>query len=290
MLIKHGAPDLAWYIENADPFPIEGVFQISDRREDVLRLYEQGFERGHRTGWRELDKLYTVSPGEFTAVTGIPSSGKSNWLDCLLVNLAKLHDWNFAVFSPENLPLEQHMAAIAEKYVGKPFHDGARQRMSVAELEAAIQWANEHFAWIMPSSEDDWTVERILAAAAQLCLRRGIRGLVIDPWNELALRPSGMTETEFISQSLKRIRVFARNRRVHVWVVVHPSKLYRNDAGKYPVPTLYDCSGSAHWRKGGQWRGCLARFVGSRFARSANPYSKDPFSTSRPARHRKTLL
>jgi twinkle protein len=88
MLIKHGALDLAWYIENAEPFPFEGVFEISDRREDLLRLYEQGFERGHRTGWRELDKLYTVRPGEFTAVTGIPSSGKSNWLDCLLVNLA----------------------------------------------------------------------------------------------------------------------------------------------------------------------------------------------------------
>ncbi len=249
MLIKHDAVDLAWYIDNAEPFPIEGVFQISDRREDVLRLYKQGFERGHRTGWRELDKFYTVRPGEFTAVTGIPSSGKSNWLDCLLVNLAKLHDWNFAIFSPENLPLEQHMAAIAEKYAGKPFHDGVKQRMSTAELEAAMQWTDEHFAWIMPSSEDDWTVEKILARASQLCLRRGIRGLVIDPWNELeSLRPSTMTETEFISQSLKRIRVFARNRGVHVWVVVHPSKLYRNDAGKYPVPTLYDCSGSAHWR------------------------------------------
>jgi len=58
---------------------------------------------------------------QFAAVTGIPSSGKSNWLDNLLVNLAKLHGWNFALFSPENLPLEQHMAAIAEKYSGKPF-------------------------------------------------------------------------------------------------------------------------------------------------------------------------
>jgi twinkle protein len=86
-----------------------------------------------------------------------------------------------------------------------------------------MRWTNDHFAWIMPSSEDDWTIEKILAAASQLCLRRGIRGLVIDPWNELeALRPSGMTETEFVSQSLKRIRVFARNRDVDAWVVVHP--------------------------------------------------------------------
>ncbi len=72
---------------------------------------------------------------------------------------------------------------------------------------------------------------------------------MIDPWNELeSLRPAQMTETEYISAALKRIRVFARQRGVHVWVVVHPAKLQRSESGKYPIPTLYDCAGSAHWR------------------------------------------
>jgi twinkle protein len=72
---------------------------------------------------------------------------------------------------------------------------------------------------------------------------------VIDPWNEIeALHPAHVSETEHISQSLKKIRVFARERDIHVWIVVHPQKLYRADDGKYPVPTLYDCHGSAHWR------------------------------------------
>ena len=112
-----------------------------------------------------------------------------------------------------------------------------------------MAWVNEHFSWILPSNEHEWTVEKILETAGQLCLRRGIRGLIIDPWNELeSSRPTHMTETEFISQALKRIRVFARQRGVHIWVVIHPAKLYRNKSGKYPVPTLYDCAGSAHWR------------------------------------------
>jgi len=249
VLVKDSIEDLRWFIENAEPFPIEGAFEFSDRREDVLRLYEHGYEHGHLTGWRELNRLYTVRPGEITVVTGIPSSGKSNFVDALLVNLARLHGWNFAIFSPENLPLEQHMAAISEKYVEKPFHEGPTPRMTREELEAGMQWAGDHFTWIMPSSEDDWTVDKILTTAGQLCLRRGIRGLVIDPWNELEpLRPNGMTETEYVSQCLKRVRVFARQRRVHVWIVVHPAKLRRADNGEYPVPTLYDCSGSAHWR------------------------------------------
>ena len=111
VLAKHSAEDLRWFIENAEAFPIEGVFEISDRREDLLRLYEHGFEQCYLTGWRNLNSLYTVRPGELTAVTGIPSSGKSNFLDALLVNLARLHSWSFALFSPENLPLEHHMGS-----------------------------------------------------------------------------------------------------------------------------------------------------------------------------------
>jgi len=119
--------------------------------------------------------------------------------------------------------------------------------MTKEELSRALAWIGQHFTWIQPGDEADWRIENILEIAGQLCLRRGIRGLVVDPWNELEhLRPPGMTETE--SQALNRVRVFARSRGIHVWIVVHPAKLYRRDDGKYPVPTLYDCSGSANWR------------------------------------------
>ena len=79
--------------------------------------------------------------------------------------------------------------------------------------------------------------------------RHGIRGLIIDPWNEFDhTRPSGQTETEYISSSLGQIRRFARAHGVHVWVVAHPKMLGRDKKGRYPIPTPYDISGSAHWR------------------------------------------
>jgi twinkle protein len=249
VLVTLGRGALLQALAEAKPYPIEGVFEIIDRGVNVHALYRDGFERGHATGWERVDQLYTVRPGEFTVITGVPSSGKSNWLDCLLVNLAEKHDWNFALFSPENLPLEQHMAAIIEKRVRRPFHRGPNARMTEAELDEGMAWAQEHFAWIMPSQEDHWTIGKILDAARQLCLRRGIRGLVIDPWNELeSQRPPSMSETEYISHALKRARVFARSQGIHLWIVVHPAKLTRSPDGKYPIPTLYDCAGSAHWR------------------------------------------
>ena len=78
--------------------------------------------------------------------------------------------------------------------------------------------------------------------------RHGIRGLVIDPWNELESARGAFSETEYIGVCLKRARQFARRYGIHLWIVAHPAKMYRDKDGSYPVPSLWDISGSAHWR------------------------------------------
>jgi twinkle protein len=60
-------------------------------------------------------------------------------------------------------------------------------------------------------------------------------------------RPIGISETDYIKIGLKKIRTFARNNKINTWIVTHPQKLLRDKDGKYPIPTLYDISGSAHW-------------------------------------------
>lgn len=249
VLIQNGAQVVIECIMNAQPYPLAGVFEVLDVSDRIDHLYEHGWEKGVSTGWESLDKHYTVRPGEFTVVTGIPNSGKSNWLDALIMNLARNHGWHFGIFSPENQPLEDHMARMIEKWGGMPFSDGPTQRIDRKSLGFAKEFLQEHFSWILPDDDIDWTLDAILDSARALVFRKGIRGLVIDPWNEIEhMRPMSMSETEYISRSLKRIRTFGRRYGVHVWVVAHPAKLYRDSNGKYPVPTLYDISGSAHWR------------------------------------------
>lgn len=249
VLVKHGADELRSCIDDAREFPIAGVVSVSDVRKELDLLYHEGVQRGLSTGWRSLDEYYTVRPGEVTVVTGVPNSGKSNWVDGLCVNLANTHGWRFAVFSPENQPIHNHMSRLMEHYARVPFRDGPTKRMTPQHMEACREWLGKHFWFMLPEEDTDWTIEYVLNTADALVNRYGINGLVIDPWNEMEhLRPEGQSETEYIGTCLKRMRQFARSRNIHLWIVAHPTKMYRNKNGEYPVPTLYDISGSAHFR------------------------------------------
>ncbi|XP_020269607.1 twinkle homolog protein, chloroplastic/mitochondrial-like isoform X2 [Asparagus officinalis] len=53
-----------------------------------------------------------------------------------------------------------------------------------------------------------------------------------------------MTETEYVSQMLTKIKRFAEHHSCHVWFVAHPRQLQQWGGG---APNLYDISGSAHF-------------------------------------------
>lgn len=237
--------------------PLIGVPPLNFRAH-VERLWDEGLPPGDSTGWPSVDRLYTVVPGQFTVVTGWPGAGKSEWLDALVLNLAK-RGWRFAMFSPENAPAELHVSKFVEKFLGKPFGDGRTERASKDEVVEALVEMDEWFRFLVPAADSErvtFGVEDILNATEAHFRLAGIwrsretkRGLVIDPWNEIEhARPREWSETEYISQTLSRIRAWARANSVHVWIVAHPQKLPRErDSGKLPIPRPDSISGSQHW-------------------------------------------
>ncbi|KAI3783161.1 hypothetical protein L2E82_13225 [Cichorium intybus] len=91
-------------IENAELYPIKGLFNFRDYFDEIDAYYHEtlGNELGISTGWKALDDLYNVVPGELTLVTGVPNSGKSEWIDALVCNLNENVGWKFALCSMEN--------------------------------------------------------------------------------------------------------------------------------------------------------------------------------------------
>jgi hypothetical protein len=228
----------------------DGIHFVSEFAPRVRKLYRDGMKGGVSTGLPALDWFYTVKLGQWTVVTGVPGHGKTAVLDTILHNLAEIHGWRVAVTSIENQPLERHAAQLISIHTGQPFGKGDVPRMSEAAMEDALEWLDEHFVFILPD-EGGCTVGGILDRVAWVD-ENGfpVQGVVVDPWNELEhRRPANMNETEYVSQSLTRLRRFARDREKHLWLVAHPTKLQKDvKTNSYPVPTLYDISGSAHFR------------------------------------------
>ena len=242
LLIRKGSEALKKAITEAQEVPLEGIFTASDVREELEMLFEKGLQKGAVLGMGELDDLLSVEVGRLLVVTGIPGDGKSEFLDEVAVHLSLNYDWRCAWFSPENFPVTLHHPKLIEKLIGKRFLKGIMKPM---EFDAAIGYLSHNFFDILP--EEGYQVDTILEKAEALVRRKGIRVFILDPYNCLEHQiPTGQSETQYISEFLEKLRSFARRKQVLVILAAHPVKMKKDPiSGKYPVPTMYDISGSA---------------------------------------------
>lgn len=247
---EYGIRGLMNCVKDAVPYPVDGIFDVDDIADRVRALYRHGVDYGVSSGWATLDPIYRIKTGEWTVVTGTPNSGKSEFVDAMMINLCVNEDWRVAMVPLEALPLETHFSRMAERYIGKSFGQLAANRMNDEDLDAAIAWAQEHIHYIVPD-DDHLSLDSILKRTSALVYRYGIKGLVIDPWTELNdnCLSSGdqSNSSDYIGGKLTRIRRFARREGIHIWVVAHPQKLTLNRNDEFPKPELYHISGSAHW-------------------------------------------
>ena len=239
-----GAEETQNLFDNPEPVPLSGVYGAVDYFDDVREIYANGHGRGASTGIPAIDDLFTIAEGQLSIVTGMPSSGKSEFIDQIMVNLAQRESWKFAVCSFENPP-HMHIAKLAEKVTGKPFYDGLGPRMTEEDLADAVEFINDHFVFLESKDGGMSTIESVIDRTKQAVMRLGVRGLVIDPYNYI--EQTGAEEHSGISYMLSKITSFAKAHGIHVWFVAHPQKMYPKEDGTYAVPKGMNISGSAAW-------------------------------------------
>ena len=259
MLVNHGGEALKDLIENAKPYPLSGLHNAEYYNEAVDILYSNGVAKGESTGFDGVDEIYTVKTGYVTVVTGIPSSGKSCFLDHVMVNLAKNKEWKFAICSFENDPAT-HITQLIEKFTLKPFFEGPTPRLTAEELKESKAFVDDHFVFIDNNEGEKASLSSVLDRATGAVQRMGVRGLVIDPFSYLSLPDKSKSETQQISDMLTDVRMFAKLHDIHVWFVAHPAKM-RREEGTTPIPKGYDLSGSAHWFNFADAGLTVARFI-----------------------------
>ena len=240
-LVKYGKASLQLRLNNAWQYPIEGVFSLENFESDLDLLFEVGLQKASTLDIEELDKLISWDTGRLYTITGIPSHGKSEFVDfiCELLNIK--YKWKVGYFSPENHPLQLHTSKIIEKISGKEFN---KKYINIDEYKELKNYVNENYFFINP--KENFTVDNILDSARQLVERKGIKVLILDPYNKFDHNVGTLSETSYISSFLDKLTVFAQKNNVLVFLVAHPTKM-RKENGIFEVPNLYSINGSANF-------------------------------------------
>jgi len=240
-LIKHGPEKLVSRITNAKPVPLENVTTFRDIEDEITDFVRNGFKPGFQVGLSNFDDIFSTYTGQFITVTGIPSSGKSDFVDRMVVGYNRNYEWKTAFASPENQPTYLHAHKLMRKCWGG---------MPTAADIYSDRWnqiadhCNTNFFHI---DMERYTLEAVLKKGAELVKRKGIKCLVIDPFNKVRSNDQSGDVNVYTLEYLQKIETFAKKYDVLVIVVAHPTKMYKDGNGKIEEPTMYNIKGGGEW-------------------------------------------
>ena len=241
-LLKYSAKELLSRITNASPVPLENVTTFRDIEDEVTDFVRNGFKKGFQIGLSNFDDIFSTYTGQFITVTGIPSSGKSDFVDQMIVGYNKEYGWKTAFASPENAPTYLHAHKLMRKCWGDMPNKGD---IGGDKWNQVADHVNNNFFFI---DMERYTLESVLRKGAELVKRKGIKCLVIDPFNKV--RDVDCTTegvNRYTMEYLTKIETFAKKYDVLVMIVAHPTKMYKNSEGQIEEPTMYNIKGGGEW-------------------------------------------
>ena len=241
-LMKHGEEALTNVIANARPVPLENVTTFKDIENEVTDFVTNGFKPGYQVGLDNFDSIFSTYTGQFITVTGVPSSGKSDFVDQMIVGYNQRYGWKTAYASPENQPTYLH----AHKLMRKVWQDmPTKADIGGDKWNQIAGHVNDNFYFI---DMERYTLESVLRKGAELVKRKGIKCLVIDPFNKVRDVDSKTEDVNrYTMEYLTKIEIFAKKYDVLVIIVAHPTKMYKDANGKIEEPTMYNIKGGGEW-------------------------------------------
>tara|TARA_B100000482_G_scaffold34558_1_gene21945 strand:+ start:1719 stop:3440 length:1722 start_codon:yes stop_codon:yes gene_type:complete len=241
-LIKYGKEKLQECINKARTYPLENVTTFKDIEGDVTDFVKNGFKPGYQVGLENFDRIFSTYTGQFITVTGIPSSGKSDFVDQMVVGYNANYNWKTAFASPENAPNYLH----AHKLMRKVWGDMPRRDdIGGSKWNEVANHVNDNFFFI---DMEKYTLESVLRKGAELVKRKGIKCLVIDPFNKVRDKNASSIDVNiYTMEYLTKIESFAKKYDVLVFIVAHPTKMYKDKDGKIEEPTMYNIKGGGEW-------------------------------------------
>ena len=241
-LLEHGVESLRNAIHTARPVPLENVSTLKDIEDELKDFVKNGFKPGFQIGLKNFDSIFSTYTGQFITVTGIPSSGKSDFVDQMVVGYNQLYGWKTAYASPENQPVYLH----AHKLMRKHWQDMPRvDDIDGDKWQTVSNHVNDNYFFI---DMDKYSLEAVLRKGAELVKRKGIKCLVLDPFNKIRdVDAKSDDVNRYTMDYLAKIEAFCKKYDVLTFIVAHPTKMYKGNDGKIEEPTMYNIKGGGEW-------------------------------------------
>ena len=241
-LLEHGKDKLAESIAKARPYPLENVTTFKDIEGEITDFVKNGFKPGFQVGLPNFDEIFSTYTKQFITVTGIPSSGKSDFVDQMVVGYNQQYGWKTAFASPENQPTYLHAHKLMRKVWGDMPNVGD---IGGAKWNEVAEHVNDHFYFI---DMDKYDLDSVLRKGAELVKRKGIKCLVIDPYNKVRdINAKTDDVNRYTMDYLMKIETFAKKYDCLVFIVAHPTKMMKGQDGKIQEPTMYNIKGGGEW-------------------------------------------
>jgi twinkle protein len=240
-LLESGAEKLRKVINSSTQVPLEGVSTLKDVEEELRDFVINGFKPGFQIGIANFDKIFSTYTSQFITVTGIPSSGKSDFVDQMVIGYNKNYHWKTAFASPENHPIHMHAHKLMRKVWGTM---PPASEIGSDKWNEVTEHINDNFFFI---DMDTYNLESVLKKGAELVKRKGIKCLVIDPFNKVRSSDGSGDVNVYTMDYLSKIESFAKKYDVLVIVVAHPVKMPKGKDGKTEEPNMYNIKGGGEW-------------------------------------------
>ena len=242
-LLKYGSEELIKAIKEAKIIKMSGIFTTEDVFENMLFTFRNGKNRGTTTHINSLDAHWTWRTKEVNLFSGYGNDGKSSAYNQLAILKAYYDDWKFAIFTPENMPIEDYFDDLIHCYMGKSTDKTFHNVMNEMEYIKAAEFIKTHFFLICP--EDDLRLATIFERIEYLVRKYGINACFLDPYNQIEhLIERGEREDLYISRFMTKLSKLAVINNISVSLSAHQTTpiMLRGDLD-YPRPDMYKIKG-----------------------------------------------
>jgi len=245
-LMNEGVEFLQAAIFEAKLTPLENVKTYESIKDQYRRFILEGMPSGYKTGLVSFDNIFSTYTKQFVTVTGIPTHGKSDFVDQMCIGYALNYGFKTAYLSVENNPEYLHVNKIIQKIYGREPNNLDFDNELFNYIESFVE---DHFFFMNFDESDELAdLDTALSKGSELVKRKGIRVLVLDPFNKIPMKGINRERTnEYTTAYLNKIDAWGKKNDCIVIPVAHPVKMKAQGTNKMPEPSFYDIKGGGEW-------------------------------------------